>query len=103
MPGLRKDRAKPLMDFSLEGLERNTFSIYADIPVTSTFRDDSITEDLAVPDAGDIKEFAVLDREHHLERGHTADVAIDADEIHVAVVGERGLEEYGVCGHICHL
>jgi hypothetical protein len=103
MPGLGKDGTEALMDLSLERLKRNAFSIYADITVTSTFGNYSIAEDLAVPDTWYVEELAVFDSEHHFEGGDTADVAVDADQIHVAVIGEGGLEEYRISCHVCHL
>ena len=91
------------MDLSLERLERNAFSIYADITVTSTFRNYSIAEDLAVPDTRYVEELAVFNSKHHFEGGDAADVAVDADQIHVAVIRESGLEEYRISCHVCHL
>lgn len=91
------------MDFGLERLKRNAFTIYADIPVTRTFGNDSITEDLAVPDARHVKEFEVLDSEQHFDRRHAGDVAVDADKIHVSVIGKSRLEEHRICSHVGHL
>ena len=77
------------MDFGLERLERNTLSIYAYIPVTSTFRDNSIAENFAIPNARVVEQLAVSDREHHFESRDTGDVAVDTDEVHVAIIRER--------------
>lgn len=103
MPGFGKDGSEALVNFRLEWLERNPLSIYADVTVSGTFRNNSVTEDLAVPDAGHVKKLEVFDSEHHFESSCTRDIAIDADEIHIAIIRKRSLKEHSVCGHICHL
>lgn len=103
MAGFGKDCSKALVNFRLEWLERNTLSIYADVTVTGTFRDDAVTEDLAVPDVGHVKKLAIFESEHHVESGCARDVAVDAYKIHVAIIRKRSLKEHSVCGHICHL
>ncbi len=93
MPGFREDSSKSLVNFRLEGLERNTFSIYADIAITSAFGNDSIAEDLAIPHTWDVEKLSIFDSKHHLKSGHARDVTVDAYEIHVPIVGYCSLEE----------
>ena len=82
------------MNLGLERLERNAFSVYGDVTVTGTFGNYSIAEDLAVPDTRYVEELAVFDSEHHFDGGKATDVAVNADQIHVAVIWKRRLEEY---------
>lgn len=87
MARLRKYGTKSLVDLSLEGLERNAFAVYADVPVFLIPGNDTVSKDFAVPDSRHFEEFAAFDGEHHLHGVEAADISIDAHEIHEAVVG----------------
>lgn len=51
------------------GLERrkgDTLAVNADVAIFLVFGNETVSEDLAVPDARHVKEIPVLDCEHHL-------------------------------------
>jgi len=103
MPTLTQHSAQPLMHLRLKRLPRNPLPINTNIPIRLISRYDPVPQNLAVPDGGNVEEFPGFDGEHHLEGLHARNVAVDADEVHESVVGERGGEEVGVGSHVCHL
>lgn len=74
------------MYFCLEWCERNSFAVYTNEAVFLVLGDDAVSENFAVPDSRVIKQLIGLDCKHHLHCFKTADVAVDADKIHVAVI-----------------
>jgi len=74
------------MYFCLERCERNTLAVYTNEAVFLVLGNDTVSENLAVPDSGVVKQLVGLDGKHHLHRFKAADVAVDADQIHVPVV-----------------
>lgn len=91
------------MYFCLEWCERNTFAVYTYEAVFLVFGNDAVAKDLAVPDSRVVKQLVGLESKHHLHGFEPANVAVDADEIHVAIVRKSWREEIGVRGHVSHL
>jgi hypothetical protein len=101
--GFREHRAQAPVYLGLEWLERNTLPIYADIPIFLVFGDDAVSENLAVRNQWHTKELALLNGEQHLYCRQAANVTVDADKVHVAIVRESRLEEVGTRSHEGHL
>jgi len=76
------------MYFRLEWCERNPFAVYTDEAVVLVLGDDAVPKDLAVPYSGHFKQLIGFGCKHHLNCFKAADVAVDAEKVHEAVVGE---------------
>jgi hypothetical protein len=91
------------MNLGLKRRKRNSLAINANITIRLVLGNDAVAENLAIAHKRLVEEMAAFDGEHEVEGFEPADVPVDGDQVHVAVVWEGRGKEVRVGGHVGHL
>lgn len=91
------------MYFCLEGFERHSLAIDANIAILLILWYDAVTRNFAIFHMWHVEEFPCFDSKKRSDGCNAADIAIHRNKVYAAVVGECRWKEVSVGGHEGHV